>query len=240
MPSFTCKECQTLFTIPPETLAKFPGWSPKVCMKCKKPAAKKTSSKAKTSMHRDLSRASSREENLTPDEVLAKYTDGPTDGVFTDGAADPNPGPGGWGAVYVIDNKVVAQDHGHKPHTTNNQMELTALVAGCQLIPLGTPAVIYSDSKLCVDTFNIWAKDWEKRGWKKKKGDIKNLELVQEVYDILQNRPEISLKWIQAHAGYRWNEYADSLATAYRRKEETEKIGTHFNVPTTPTFIKKK
>jgi ribonuclease HI len=68
-----------------------------------------------------------------------------------------------------------------------------------------------------VNTINQWAKGWEARGWKRKGGDIKNLELVQELYQCLKGRPELELKWIAAHSGNRWNEYADSLATAYRR-----------------------
>jgi ribonuclease HI len=162
--------------------------------------------------------ASSREENLSLAEVLAKYSGGPLDGIFTDGAAEPNPGPGGWGVVYVRDNRVVGERSGHEPHTTNNRMELRALIEGCALVELGTPATVYTDSQLCVSTIREWAKGWEARGWKRKGGEIKNLELVQELYAIFQKRPELDLQWIQAHAGNRWNEYADSLATAYRRK----------------------
>lgn len=160
----------------------------------------------------------SREENLTIAEVLAKYSAGPLDGVFTDGAAEPNPGPGGWGAVYVRANTVVGEACGHEPHTTNNRMELRALIEGCSLAPPGTPVVVYTDSQLCVNTISKWAAGWEARGWKRKGGEIKNLALVQELYAAVQRRPEIELRWIAAHAGNRWNEYADSLATAYRRK----------------------
>lgn len=163
--------------------------------------------------------ASAREENLTTEEVLEKYTTGPKDGVFTDGSADPNPGPGGWGAVYVKNGKIIAEKDGHKAHTTNNQMELTALIEGCALVPEGTEATLYTDSQLCVNTMNIWAKGWEAKDWKKKGGPIKNLELVQALYGILQDRPELKIEWIAAHAGARWNEYADALATAYRRKK---------------------
>jgi ribonuclease HI len=162
--------------------------------------------------------AGSREENLSVAEVLAKYTSGPVDGVFTDGAAEPNPGPGGWGAVYVVNNQVVAELWGNDPHTTNNRMELCALINGCALVPEGKKAVLYTDSQLCVNTINEWAKGWEARGWKRKGGEIKNLELVQELYAICKRRPELELRWIAAHSGNRWNEYADALATAYRRK----------------------
>jgi ribonuclease HI len=236
VPSFTCQQCKEEFQVAEATLAKFPGWRPKMCMKCKKrgqAAAPATSSEASrtsggtgargggaTSSARKRSGgfASSREENLTVAEVLAKYTAGPVDGIFTDGAAEPNPGPGGWGVVYVRDNRVVGERSGHEPHTTNNRMELRALIEGCALVEAGSPAIVYTDSQLCVSTIREWAKGWESRGWKRKGGEIKNLELVQELYALFQRRPELDLQWIPAHAGNRWNEYADALATAYRRK----------------------
>lgn len=218
MASFVCQTCSKEFQVPEATLAKYPGWQPKQCLSCKKKSAPAAAPKKKSTPARG-SRASggSREENLSVAEVLAKYTDGPLDGVFTDGAAEPNPGPGGWGAVYVGNNQVIGERWGHEPHTTNNRMELAALISGCALVPEGTKAVLYTDSQLCVKTINEWAKSWEARGWRRKDGEIKNLELVQELYRIIRRRPELELRWIAAHSGNRWNEYADALATAYRR-----------------------
>ncbi len=206
--------------MPEATLAKYPGWQPKLCLACKKQSPQAASKKAPAARARAARSSSggSREENLSVAEVLAKHTSGPVDGVFTDGAAEPNPGPGGWGAVYVANNQIVGELWGHEPHTTNNSMELSALINGCALVPEGTPAVLYTDSQLCVSTINEWAKGWEARGWKRKGGEIKNLELVQELYKICRRRPELELRWIAAHSGNRWNEYADALATAYRRK----------------------
>jgi ribonuclease HI len=236
MPSFVCRICQKEFQVPDTTLAKFPGWRPQQCLNCKnqrepngraatssKPPFARRSSAPKmavpsSSSMRALRSGSSREENLSVAEVLAKYTAGPIDGVFTDGAAEPNPGPGGWGAVYVKNNVIVAERHGHEPHTTNNRMELRALIEGCALIESGAQAVLYTDSQLCVNTVTQWAKGWEARGWKRKGGEIKNLELVQQLYAEFKKRPELDLRWIAAHSGNRWNEYADSLATAYRRQ----------------------
>jgi ribonuclease HI len=209
MKKFACQNCGREFSLSTATLAKFPNWQPKQCMDCKN--------------GRTASASHAREENLTTAEVLEKYHGGPKDGAFTDGAAEPNPGPGGWGAVYVVGDKVIGHDRGYEPHTTNNRMELIALRAACGLVPEGVAAVIYSDSKLCVETMNTWAKGWEARGWKKKGGEIKNLELVQEIYGILKRRPELRLEWIAAHVGHRWNEYADSLATEYRRDGSEKK-----------------
>lgn len=203
MPSFVCSTCDATFELPQKTLDRFPGWTPKQCRNCR-PVRARTA-------------ASAREENLTRAEVLARYTEGPTDGVFTDGAADPNPGPGGWGAAYVVGNEVVDEAYGHEPHTTNNRMELTALIAGYRLVPEGVATTIWSDSNLAVRTINEWASGWERSGWRRRTGPVENLDLVQEVYALARARPELELRWIRAHAGSRWNEYADSLATAYRR-----------------------
>jgi ribonuclease HI len=161
-----------------------------------------------------------RELDLPVAEVLQRFHEGPTTGVFTDGAANPNPGPGGWGAVYVVDNVIVGEAYGNEPHTTNNRMELLALRAGLQLVPENASATLYTDSQLCVNTFTTWAKAWKARGWKRKDGEIKNLEIVKEIYEALLLRPELKLQWIAAHSGMRWNEYADALATAYRRAEK--------------------
>ncbi len=219
MPSFTCISCGRVFAVAETTLAKYPGLSLKRCLPCKKPDSQRISTGRQVAARPTRAGFTSREENLTVAEVLAKYTDGPKDGVFTDGAAEPNPGPGGWGTVYVIGDRVLQERWGNDPHTTNNRMELTALIAGCALVPRGTSAVLYTDSQLCVNTVTQWAAGWKLRGWRRKGGEIKNLELVQELYEILQGRPELQLRWIAAHSGHRWNEYADSLATAYRRSK---------------------
>ncbi len=182
---FVCTSCQREFTVAPATLARFPSWTPKICMRCK----------------RGKSPASSREENLTTAEVLEKYTSGPVSGVFTDGAATPNPGPGGWGAVYVVDDRIIEEQRGHETYTTNNRMELSALIAACTMVPRDKRAVIFTDSELCVKTITTWAKAWEARGWRKKDGEIKNLELVQELYRLYHGHPGLEMRWIKAHDG---------------------------------------
>lgn len=155
--------------------------------------------------------------SLTLQEVLNEYSGGPQTGVFTDGGCQPNPGPGGWGYVYVVDGEIIRHDHGHEPQTTNNRMELTALINAFSSLPEDAEIEIYSDSELCVKTINEWAKSWEKRGWRRSSGPIANLELVQELYSLAQARPNVKLKWIKAHNGWLWNEYADSLSTAWTR-----------------------
>lgn len=161
----------------------------------------------------------SKTRDLTIAEVLEKFTDGPDTGVFTDGASAGNPGPGGWGAVKVVDGEVVAEAHGSEDNTTNNRMELMAMVAGLKMVEPDEKVDVYTDSKLIVDTINTWASGWERRGWTRKTGPIKNLELVKEAYYLARERPGARITWIAAHSGNRWNEYADALATAYRRSQ---------------------
>lgn len=149
---------------------------------------------------------------MTPEEVLETQFGGPDTGVFTDGSCEPNPGPGGWGWVWVEQGEILDQGHGREPYTTNNRMELRALIEAFERLPEDREVVVYSDSQLCVNTINQWAAGWERRGWKRKSGPIKNLDLVQELYALSLAKPRIELHWIRAHEGSRWNEYADALA----------------------------
>lgn len=216
MPSFTCQVCRTAFSVPPKTLERFPGWTPKFC---REHSPRRQGGGAARNSRARSAASTSVEENLTLAQVLERYTEGPTSGIFTDGSASPNPGPGGWGVVWVVDGEVKEQRHGHDPATTNNRMELKALIEAHKLLPADAEYTIWTDSRLCVDTITRWAAGWEKRGWKRKGGEIKNLELVQELYTLAQEHPACELQWIAAHAGTRWNEYADSLSTAWLRDE---------------------
>ena len=130
MPRFQCTVCGTDFDVPQAALDKFDGWEPKYCREHspaknnnKKPATRRRSGGAK------------RDGYLTPEEVLAKYEGGPQSGVFTDGSSSPNPGPGGWGMVWVRDGEILAKAHGSEKHTTNNRMELQALIEGYKVLP---------------------------------------------------------------------------------------------------------
>ena len=238
--SVICAECRATFAPPDALLERYPGWTPSRCPDCfrgRNGRDKGASGSGGRSGRGGNSRGGGSssgggssgnatgaprrggEEFLTLAQVLERYHDGPDSGVFTDGSCIPNPGPGGWGAVYVIDGEVVAEDHGHEPDTTNNRMELRALMAALDLVPEGTPARIYTDSNLAVRTLTEWAAGWERRGWRRKTGAVENLDLVRPLYERFTARPELELKWIKAHAGNRWNEYADALATAWAREE---------------------
>jgi ribonuclease HI len=155
---------------------------------------------------------------LTPAQVLERYQDGPKSGVFTDGACEGNPGPGGWAFVWVEDDKIRAEAHGSDPATTNNRMELMALIEAYEALPRDARVTVYSDSQLCVKTINEWAEAWEERGWRRKTGPIANLELVQELYRLAGVHSNVTLEWIRAHDGSRWNEYVDALANSFLRE----------------------
>jgi ribonuclease HI len=210
---FTCESCDKTFDLPQHVLDRYPGWTPRQCLDCRGKTTKVVTDKPA------IPRPSvSKGRDLTLAESLSSFHDGPQTGVFTDGSSEGNPGPGGWGAVLVVDGQVVAQDYGAEPHTTNNRMELTAMIAGLEMVPPDTPTDVYTDSELVVNILTKWAPGWKERGWKKKSpGPIANLELVQKALELAQSKPHANIRWIKAHIGNRWNEYADSLATAYRR-----------------------
>ncbi len=219
MPTFQCQKCDATFELPQETLDKYPGWVPKFC---REHAQKKIGSTTVPRKKRaSKPKAVPREENLTLAEVLAKYTAGPDLGIFTDGSASPNPGPGGWGMVWVENGEIKEECCGHdSDETTNNRMELCALISAYELLPNDAAVPVFTDSRLCVDTITKWAFGWENRGWSRKGKPLKNLDLVKPLFALFKAHPHCTLKWIEAHSGYRWNEYADSLATAWMRSEK--------------------
>lgn len=220
--AYVCADCQREFTLSASVRSKYPNWTPKQCMECRsnggsQPSRPRASASPMPGAKRTRSVTSTKV--LTTAEVLERFDSGPTTGIFTDGSCQPNPGPGGWGAVYVVDNQVIGQRHGAEPFTTNNRMELTAMIAGLELAPANSTITIYSDSNLVVQTLNQWAKGWEARGWKRKEGEVMNVDLVKRAWELVQQKPLARIQWIRAHDGSRWNEYADALSTAHLRAE---------------------
>ncbi len=157
---------------------------------------------------------------LTPEQVLERYRGGPVTGIFTDGSCEGNPGPGGWGFVWVENDRVRAEKFGRDPATTNNRMELRALIEAYRALPENAQITIYSDSQICVNSINEWAPGWKARGWRRKGGPIQNLELVQQLYKLAVAHRRVRLEWIRAHDGSRWNEYADALASTFIRERK--------------------
>ena len=224
--AFTCGDCGTSFTLSQSDQRKYPNWTPRQCMDCRGAGSRELAAGSRPAVSTSAARRAAKKGSsltkgmdISTAEVLMRFTAGPTDGVFTDGSSRPNPGPGGWGAVYVKDNRVVEERHGHEEWTTNNRMELTAIIAGLEMAPIGEPVTVYSDSQLVVNTLSKWAKGWEARGWKRREGEVQNLDLVQEAWALVKAKPNVRLEWIRAHDGSRWNEYADALSTAHLRSE---------------------
>ncbi|MFN0093655.1 MAG: ribonuclease H [Dehalococcoidia bacterium] len=228
MPSaeFTCQTCGTGFDLAPAAKEKYPNWRPKQCIRCRgggQPAARRPVFEPPQPRPNDFAAAPAipvappapptAEGEARLLAVLQKYNAGPSTGVFTDGACSGNPGPGGWGAVRVEDGKIVAERRGGDPGTTNNRMELMAMIAGLEMIDHDEPFDVYSDSQLVVNTLTKWAKGWEARGWRRKEGEVMNLDLVKRAYALFSERPNVRINWVRAHDGTRWNEYADALST---------------------------
>jgi ribonuclease HI len=215
---FTCQLCGNEFDVRQDVLDRYPGWTPRLCRDCRNAGARASYGANRPPARRSGPVSRTKGKDLTVDEVLASFTEGPDTGVFTDGASEGNPGPGGWGAVHVVEGEILDEAHGSEAHTTNNKMELTALIAGLKMLDPDSTTPVYTDSQLVVNIVTVWADGWKARGWTKKSpGPIANLELVKEAYALHRERPGAHIQWIQAHSGFRWNEYADALATSYRR-----------------------
>jgi len=141
--------------------------------------------------------------------------------IYTDGGADPNPGPGGW-AVVLIHNatNTVKELYGGEEQTTNNRMELMAAIKALEALKQPCDVQFYTDSEYLRKGITEWLAKWQKSGWKKKAGgEIENLDLWQRLAP-LTGAHAINWEWVKGHTGNKYNERADQLATeamkAYR------------------------
>jgi len=135
--------------------------------------------------------------------------------IYTDGACSGNPGPGGWGAVLRWRGKEKEIAGGDKS-TTNNRMELTAVIRALESLNRDVPVEVWSDSTYVIKGITEWIHGWKKRGWKRKGGEVLNVELWKQL-DELSHRYQIKWHWVKGHAGHPLNERADRLAV-----EQTE------------------
>jgi len=130
--------------------------------------------------------------------------------IYTDGACEPNPGPGGWAALLLF-GKHEKELRGAEPHTTNNRMELTAAVQALGALTQATRVDFYTDSEYLRKGITEWLPDWRRRGWKRKGGKLANIALWQALEAALEGH-DISWHWVRGHAGDRFNQRVDSLA----------------------------
>ncbi|MBO9499340.1 MAG: ribonuclease HI [Novosphingobium sp.] len=137
--------------------------------------------------------------------------------IFTDGACKGNPGPGGWGAL-LRKGTTEKELSGGDPATTNNRMEMLAVIRALQALTRPCEIELYSDSKYVIDGITKWVFGWQKRGWKNAaKQPVANEDLWREMIEAA--RPHsISWNWVKGHAGHAENERADRLACAAAEK----------------------
>lgn len=129
---------------------------------------------------------------------------------YTDGSASPNPGPGGFAVIRDMRPRVL----GSEPNSTNIRMEGQAIIAALKDAD-GAPCQIHTDSEFWINVITKWSLAWEKNGWKKKGGQIKNLDLVMEVCPLYR-QSQATLVWVRGHNNDPGNELADQWANKAR------------------------
>ena len=134
--------------------------------------------------------------------------------LWTDGSASPNPGPGGF-AVLENGKPVVL---GNEKESSNIRMEGKAMIAAIKYAG-GEGCEIHSDSEFWKNVLEKWAPSWEANGWKKKNGEIKNLEIVKELFGLYKKYP-VKIVWVRGHVGTEENELADEWANRARKGEK--------------------
>ncbi len=145
--------------------------------------------------------------------------------LFADGSSLGNPGPGGWGAVLVLDKKHVVELGGGAMHTTNNKMELTAVIEGLsRLKDESGNLTIFTDSSYVENGATKWIHGWMKRDWiTTTKTPVENRELWEQLHELLLERKKIGvITWqhVPGHSGVAGNERCDEIATGYAREDK--------------------
>lgn len=131
--------------------------------------------------------------------------------LYTDGACSGNPGPGGWGALLIY-GRHRKELSGGEGATTNNRMELRAVIEGLRALKKRVPVTVYTDSTYVMKGITEWIEGWKARGWKTAaKQPVKNEDLWRELDDALRGH-DVEWRWVRGHAGNPGNEAADALA----------------------------
>ena len=147
---------------------------------------------------------------------------------YTDGSASPNPGPGGFAVIKELQPHIIGSEEGA---TTNIRMEGKAILAALHDAN-GEQCEIFTDSEFWINVITKWAPGWEAKGWKKAGGEIKNLDIVQEVYPLYKTS-KATLTWVRGHEGDIGNEMADEWANKARERGEVGPLLVDAQAPKT-------
>ena len=140
--------------------------------------------------------------------------------IFTDGACKGNPGPGGWGAILRM-GKHEKEMSGAEPQTTNNRMEMTAVIRALNALTEPCEATVCTDSRYVIDGMTKWVHGWQKKGWvNASKQPVRNADLWHDLIEAC-TRHQVSWQWVRGHDGHAENERADKLASDAARSVST-------------------
>jgi len=145
--------------------------------------------------------------------------------IYTDGGADPNPGRGGWAAILLDPaTGTVRELSGGEPRATNNRMELTAAIRALESLTRPCRVKLFTDSQYLRKGITEWLPGWIARGWRRKDGELQNEDLWRRLAELIGSH-KIHWGWVKGHAGNKWNERADELATLAIREQRKQHGG---------------
>jgi ribonuclease HI len=137
--------------------------------------------------------------------------------IYTDGACSGNPGPGGWGAVLMY-GEHRREFSGGAPETTNNRMELLAVITALEALKEPCAVGLFTDSQYIVNAINEgWLSSWQKKGWRRRDGEVKNVDLWLRLIPLLETH-DVTFNWVKGHAENEHNNRCDELAVAESMK----------------------
>ena len=137
--------------------------------------------------------------------------------IYTDGACSGNPGPGGWGAILLYKDTIRELSGGEK-QTTNNRMELMGAISSLSALKEACEVDLFTDSQYIANAINKgWLVGWKAKNWKRKDGELKNIDLWQEL-DKLLSLHTVTFNWVKGHADNKFNNRCDELAVIQRDK----------------------